>query len=121
VENIIKEVTPKNMSNIMLDSDAFIKLYNENKVELVDVRADMEVKAWQLNFGLQIPANELPDRLNELPKDKIIVCACPKSDRSIIARTYLASIGIQSKYLRGGLLDLMDRLKGGKVKDINIF
>jgi len=120
MENVIKEVIPKNMSNMMLDAEEFIKMYNEDKVELVDVRVAMELKAWQLNFGLKIPANELPQRLDELPKDKIIVCACPKSDRSIIARTYLASIGIESKYLRGGLLDLMDRLKGGKVKDINL-
>jgi len=120
MENIIKQTTPQNMSNVMIDIEDFIKLYNENKVEIVDVRVTMEVKAWQLNFGLQIPANELPFRLEELPKDKIIVCACPMSDRSIIARTYLTSIGIESKYLRGGLLDLMGRLKGGKTKDINI-
>ncbi len=120
MENIMRNVTPKGMNEAMLDIENFITMYNENKVELVDIRVPMELKAWQLNFGLHISADELPDRLDELPKDKIIVCACPKSDRSIMARTYLTSIGIKSMYLRGGLLELMGRLKGGKTKDINL-
>ena len=120
MENIIRNTTPKDMSDAMLNIEDFITLYNENKIELLDIRVPAETKVWQFNFGLQIPANELPERLEELPKDKIIVCACPKSDRSIIARTYLTSVGINSKYLRGGMIELMDRLKGGKVKDINI-
>jgi len=40
-------------------------------------------------FGLKIPLNQLPHRLNELPKDKIIVTACPHKDRAIIAMVYL--------------------------------
>lgn len=121
MENLIKTITPKNMGlKVMISIEDFILAYNENKVELLDVRADFERDIWQLNFGLQIPANELPNRLEELPKDKIIVCTCPLADRSIIARTYLQSIGIESKYLRGGMIDLVSRLKGGKAKDLKI-
>lgn len=116
----MNQITPKGMADTMVDIESFITLYNEGKVELLDVRVKSEVSIWQLNFGLKIPANELPNRFEELPKDKIIVCACPKSDRSIMVRTYLTSIGISSKYLRGGMLELMERLKGGKAKDITV-
>jgi len=120
MEEFIREVVPKKMSELKLKTEDFIKLYNEEKIELVDVRMAFETKAWQINFGLQIPLNELPDKLDKLPKDKIIVCGCPKSDRSIIASTYLNSIGIKSYYLTDGLLGLMEKLKGGSVKELNI-
>lgn len=120
MENLMRNYILKNISNTMIDIEEFISLYNDGKAELVDVRTPIETKIWQINFGLQIPANELPDRLDELPKDKIIICACPTIDRSIVARTYLASVGIETKYLKGGLLGMMERLKGGKVKDLKI-
>ncbi len=136
----------------------------------------METKVWQVNFGLKIPVNELPKRLDELPKDELIAVACPHSDRSNMARVYLveqgfnpkfaladtssalvigsrgtevkprrtlrvrlcfpptpllpstnasdvpsnAKFGFNVKYLGGGFLGLMERLKGGMTKDINL-
>lgn len=120
MENFIKELTPKKMSEYRLSSSDFIDMYNDGEVELLDIRMLFETKVWQLNFGLKIPANEIPDNLDKLPKDKIIVCACPKSDRSIMVSSYLNSQGIQSKYLSDGMLDLMDKLKGGMAKLIEV-
>ena len=118
MEKVMREVTSKNMPVIRVDVEEFIKLYNDKKVELIDIRMKPEVAVWQLNFGLNIPANELPDRLEELPKDKELVVACPHADRSNMARFYLASKGFRVRYLTEGLIGLMERLKGGKVKDI---
>jgi len=120
MENFVKNVIPSEMSNMRIEVDAFIKLYNEGECELVDVRVPMETKVWQMNFGLKIPAPELPERLDELPKDKLIVVACPKADRSNMVRTWLAQQGYNVKYLSGGLLELMDHLKGGKAKTLKI-
>ena len=120
MENIIKNVTPKGMSEAMINIDDFIEAYNKGEVEFLDVRVEFERDIWQLNFGLFIPANQLPQNLDKLPKDKVIVCGCPKSDRSIMASCYLNSVGIKSRYLRGGMIELMERLKGGKAKDIAI-
>ncbi len=72
-----------------------------------------------MNFGLRIPTPELPDRLDELPTDRLLVVACPMTDRSNMARSYLAARGFDVKYLQGGLLGLMGRLKGGKAGDIS--
>jgi rhodanese-related sulfurtransferase len=117
---LAKKIVPSEMKHMRIEIEEFIDLYNKGEAELVDIRVPMETKVWQVNFGLQIPAPELPERLDELPKDKLIVVACPKNDRSNMARTYLASKGYNVKYLMGGLLGLMDRLKGGKSKDLKL-
>ena len=118
MDSLPLKIVPSEMKNMQIEIDEFIDLYNRSKAELIDIRVPFETKVWQVNFGLKIPAPELPKRLNELPKDKLIVVAYPKSDRSNMARCYLASKGYNVKYLVGGLLGLMDQLKGGKVKDL---
>jgi len=59
----------------------------------VDIRFPEETRAWRMGFGLFIPLNELPKRYQELPKDKIIVTACPHKDRSALAMAYLRTKG----------------------------
>ena len=120
MQELARKIVPSEMNNMRIEIEDFIAMYNDKKCELVDVRVPFETVIWQVNFGLKIPANELPDRLDELPKDKLIVVACPKTDRSNMARTYLASEGFAVKYLIGGLLGLMDALIGGKAKGIKL-
>jgi rhodanese-related sulfurtransferase len=92
-------------------------LLSERKAVLVDIRFPEETKAWKMGFGLFIPLNELPKRLAELPKDKIIVTACPHKDRSAIAMTYLRTKGYKAKYLTDGLIGLAENLRGDNAKD----
>jgi len=87
---------------------------------LIDVRVPFETAVWKMNFGLFIPANELPDHLDKLPTDKLLVVACPKTTRSIMARMYLAEKGFNVKFLSGGLTGLTEYLKGGKAKTIKL-
>lgn len=84
---------------------------------LVDIRFKEEQEAWGPSFALKIPLNELPARLNELPKDKIIVTACPHIDRSGIAMTYLTTKGYNAAYLVGGLVGLAELLRGDEARD----
>jgi rhodanese-related sulfurtransferase len=112
-DDFAKTIVPKEMGNSRLNAEAFIKAFNAGEAELVDIRVPMEIAVWQVNFGMKIPANELP-------KDKTLVLACPMSDRSNMARSYLLSKGYDAKYLQGGLLGLMDHLKGGMAKQIEI-
>jgi len=116
----IKEISASNMKNLKVNAEEFVKLYNEGKCELVDVRDEFEVKVWSLGFGLKIPASKLPENLDKLPKDKIIVTACPHKDRSNASAMYLRSEGFDARYLSDGLLGLMEYLKGGRAKEINI-
>ncbi len=120
MEEMIKKVVPHEINDMKIEIEEFIELYNERKCELIDVRVPFETAVWKMNFGLCIPANELPDNLDKLPTDKLIVVACPKTTRSIMARMYLASKGFEVKFLSGGLTGLTEYLKGGKAKSITL-
>ena len=120
IDEFAKNIVPQKMGNARMSADAFIEAHNADDAVLVDIRLPMETAVWSVNFGIQLPANELPERLDELPKDKTIVVACPMTDRSNMAYSYLVNKGFNVKYLQGGLLGLVDRLKGGMAKDIKI-
>jgi rhodanese-related sulfurtransferase len=97
-------------------SEKLLDLLEDGKAVLVDIRFKEEQQAWGPSFGLKIPLSELPARLDELPKDKIIVTACPHKDRAIIAMTYLRSKGIKARYLTDGLIGLAENLRGDSAK-----
>jgi rhodanese-related sulfurtransferase len=100
-----------------IDSKGLLPLLTTGKAVLVDVRFVEEVEAWRVGYARNIPLNELPGRIKELPKDKIIVAACPHRDRSAIAMTYLRSKGYNAKYLTDGLIGLAEFLRGERAKD----
>jgi rhodanese-related sulfurtransferase len=79
---------------------------------LLDIRFKEEHESWNMPFAKHIPLNELPNRLNELPKDKLIITACLHNDRANIARIYLTIKGYNAKYLNDGLLKTADLLRG---------
>lgn len=100
-----------------IDSKGLLSLLAREKAVLLDIRFKEEVAVWHMDFGLKIPLNELPSRLKEIPKDKIIVAACPHKDRSAIAMAYLRSKGYDAKYLTDGLIGLAEQLRGENAKD----
>jgi len=104
-------------ADMKIDSKRLITLLTEKKAVLVDIRFLEETKAWKMGFGLFIPLNELPKRLAELPKDKIIVTACPHKDRSSIAMAYLRTKGYKARYLTDGLIGLAENLRGDNAKE----
>jgi rhodanese-related sulfurtransferase len=120
MENLVRNIQMKDIPQMRLTPDQFIELYNKDEAVLVDIRFPFETDVWSMNFGINIPLNELPERLAELPKDKLVVCACPENFRSLLALMYLKTKGYNAKMLFGGLLELTSRLRGGAAKDINI-
>ncbi len=112
LETYIKSFNYDARIEMKTSSKKLIDLLEDGKAVLVDIRYKEEQQTWGPSFALQIPMNELPDRLDELPKDKIIVTACPHKDRAIIAMTYLRSKGIPARYLTDGLIGLAENLRG---------
>ena len=112
LETYIKNFDYDARLEMKTSSKNLIDLLEDGKAVLVDIRYKEEQHSWGPRFALQIPLSELPDRLNELPKDKIIVTACPHKDRAIIAMTYLRSKGIPARYLTDGLIGLAENLRG---------
>jgi rhodanese-related sulfurtransferase len=105
-------------TDMKIESKELVKLVTTGKAVLLDIRFPEEVAAWSFGFSQNIPLNELPKRLNELPKDKIIVAACPHKDRSSIAMAYLRTRGYSARYLTDGLLGLAEYLRGERAKEL---
>ncbi len=112
LEQYIENFNYDSRIEMKVNSKKLIDMLEDGKAVLVDIRFKEEHQVWGPNFGLKIPINELPARLNELPKDKIIVTACPHKDRAAIAMTYLRSKGIPARYLTDGLIGLAENLRG---------
>ena len=95
-----------------MSSKELIKLLQEGKAQLIDIRFAEEYAAWKVGPAINIPLNELPKRLNEIDKSKIVVTACPHKDRATIAMVYLRSKGIEARYLTDGLIGMAENLRG---------
>jgi len=117
---MIKFATPKGNKEAKISIEEFIEKFNNNEAVLLDIRMPFEKKVWNLPFAINIDAESLKDRYTELPKDKLIVTACPGNNRSPFAAMFLKEKGYNAKYLEEGLLKLMDRLRGGKAKELNL-
>lgn len=94
-----------------------------NNALLLDVRSNEESSAVSLSMEsfdnichLQIPINELPDRINEVPKDKFIAVFCPQSVRATMAFMYLLMNGYENVViLEGGYTAITEAIKPGKL------
>ena len=71
-------------------------------VYLLDVRESDEVAEWAYPIGVNIPLSELGDRLEELPRDRIIVVACHVGGRSAAVAQALSEAGWDAENLTGG-------------------
>jgi len=117
---MIKHALPSGNKDIRISLDEFIELFNEGKAILVDIRMPFEKKIWKLPFARDISADDIDNNLDLLPKDKVIVIACPTQNRSPFAAMHLKNKGYNAKYLEGGLLNLMAKLKGGEAKKLKV-
>lgn len=116
-ENYLKSFDYQERSNMKIGIPEMLQLYKQGRVQIIDIRFREEHQVYSFGFMKHIPINELPDRLKELDKTKIIVTVCPHYDRAEIARTFLTLKGYRSKYLVEGLLGLAEYLRGDRAKD----
>jgi len=100
-----------------IKSHEALELYKSGKAVFVDIRFREEYAAWNFPFMKNIPLNELPKRVGEIDKNKIIITVCPHYDRAEIARLYLITKGYKSRYLTDGLLGLAAYLRGDEAKE----
>ena len=116
-ENYLKAFDYQERSNMKIGIPEMLQLYKQDMVQIIDIRFREEHQAYSFGFIRHIPINELPDRLGELDKSKLIVTVCPHYDRAELARTFLTLKGYQSKYLVEGLIGLAGHLRGDRAKD----
>jgi rhodanese-related sulfurtransferase len=115
-EHMLKYATPAGHNELKINIDEFLTLFKENKAVLLDIRMPFEKKVWSLPIAIDIPADRLEEEYKNLPKDKLIVTACPGKGRSPFAAAFLVSKDLNAKFLEDGLIELMAKLKGGAAK-----
>jgi rhodanese-related sulfurtransferase len=71
---------------------------------LIDVRQEPEWDAGHAPMATLIPLAEVPDHLDELPRDRLIICACRSGARSLRAATFLQEGGFDVVNLSGGMM-----------------
>ena len=72
------------------------KLENKENIFLLDVRTPEEFEEQRIKGSINIPINELQERLNEIPKDKEIIMICEHGNRSLHAAYYLNKKGYKA-------------------------
>jgi rhodanese-related sulfurtransferase len=76
----------------------------EDDAVLLDVRQENEWNAGHAPMATLIPLAELADYVDELPRDRLIICACRSGGRSLRAATFLQDQGFDTVNLTGGMM-----------------
>lgn len=116
LDNYLLNYTYESRKKMKISSEQIVHLLQNDEVVLVDIRFKEEQATWQMNYAIKMPLSTVPNRFTELPKDKLIVTACPHKDRAILAMMFLKSKGYKVAYLKDGLLGLAEYLRGDKAK-----
>jgi rhodanese-related sulfurtransferase len=90
-----QEISPTELRTRLGTADAPVVL---------DVREPWELDIARLHGTLDIPMNEVPARLVDLPKDRDIVVMCRSGGRSSKVADYLHRMGYRVANLTGGIL-----------------
>ena len=78
-------------------------MLDNNEVVLLDVREPYEVEICNVKGGLFIPMNEIPQKLDQLDKDKSYAVMCHSGIRSLHVVNYLNSKGYNALNVIGGI------------------
>jgi rhodanese-related sulfurtransferase len=117
LSNYLTNYNYQEVAEMSIGIEEMLQLVKDKKAEVIDIRFVEENKTWSFGFMKSIPINELPNRINELDKEKLIVTVCPHSTRSALARHFLTLKGFRSKFLSEGLTGLAEYLRGAKAKN----
>ena len=90
----MKEITPTELRDLLASDDPPL---------LVDVREPMEAQIAQIAGSLLIPMNSLPQRLQEIPKERPVALYCHSGMRSAYAAEWLSRQGYDALSLAGGI------------------
>ncbi|MDA3945392.1 MAG: rhodanese-like domain-containing protein [Helicobacteraceae bacterium] len=116
-DTYLSSFTYEERKEMKINSVELTVMLEEGTAQLVDIRFKEEFEAWHMGPAINIPLNELPKRLNELNREKLIVTACPHKDRAIMARTFLKLKGYDTRYLTDGLTGLAEYWRGDSAKE----
>jgi rhodanese-related sulfurtransferase len=76
----------------------------EDGAQLIDVRADHEWEVGRIAGATHVPLPELPQRLDEIDKDRPVVLYCRGGNRSSMATEALTDAGYDAVKLSEGIV-----------------
>jgi len=79
------------------------KLGKNKHLLVVDVREPEEYHEGHIVGSKLIPLDEFRQRVNELPKDKEIICVCASGSRNQSATKFLVDAGYNALDMQGGM------------------
>lgn len=92
----------------MVSSEQAVSLINKQNALVVDVRAQKDFKRMRIANSVNIPANEIQNRLGELSKDRTIIVVDNSGNMSAAASKLLRGVGFTKVYvLDSGLVGWM--------------
>lgn len=92
----------------MVSSEQAVSLINKQNALVVDVRAQNDFKRVRIANSVNIPANEIQNRLGELSKDRTIIVVDNSGNMSAAASKLLRGVGFTKVYvLDSGLVGWM--------------
>lgn len=101
--NVLKQMFAPPAPNLS-PANVQAQLNAQSPLFLLDVREPEEYRASHIAGAKLIPLGELPRRLNELPKERPILCVCQSGSRSSHAARQLIAAGYTAFNLQGGML-----------------
>ncbi|WP_295148120.1 rhodanese-like domain-containing protein [uncultured Peptoniphilus sp.] len=94
-----------------------MKEINVNEIDrivdpiVIDVREDYELEeTGTIKGAIHIPMNEVPNRLNEITKEREIYILCRSGVRSYNVAKYLKELGYEAINLDGGIINYKGEL-----------
>ena len=89
-----------------VDIASFAKAIESKTTDVVilDVRTDDETEAGKIASAIAIPAEEVVDRLDEIPKDKEVLIHCSTGLRAEMAYVALKEKGYKAKFLDANIV-----------------
>ncbi|MBT8422331.1 MAG: sulfurtransferase [Gammaproteobacteria bacterium] len=104
------------MINEISAQDAAAAL-NADDTLLLDVREPIELESSAIAGAMHIPMNEIPARLDEIPRDRTVICMCHIGGRSMQVAGFLAAQGYEQVLnLAGGIEAWAQDVDPGVVK-----
>ncbi len=79
-----------------ITAEEFMKKYSSEKLVIIDVRKKSEFDSQHVFDALNIPLNQINNRLAEFPKDKPFILNCAGGYRSMIAASLLKQRGFEN-------------------------
>jgi rhodanese-related sulfurtransferase len=90
----ITEITPTELQQL---------LSGDNPPTFIDVREEGEAAICSIDGATLIPMNSLPQRLQEIPRDRPVVLYCHAGMRSWMVGQWLSEQGYDARSLAGGI------------------